>query len=378
MSFQHGDTNKAAKCGRVVIFGGGVAGALLAKQLSRKANVTLVDPLDYFEVPMAVPRNLVKPGFTERSILPFATALPEVEHINAKLVELRSDGGLVEDRDGVRTLVCSDISILATGSHFANPLMRAVAGSDLDRKAFYERFNARLLQARRVLIIGGGPIGVEVAGEISENWPDKSVTILEAAPRILSGTAEHAAAVLAKRGVNIITGDKLDGQARPYDDIFADGGEAMTVSKRRIAYDLILWCTGGRPNTAYMQTYFAGVLYSAGCIIVSPDLRVLGQNALFALGDITDLAENKMALHIFGQVKVAHANVCALLTNENARKRMTTYRPQTGNPMMAITLGSRTGVAHLPFFGVVRWPWLNRKAKAEQMLVPRFRKAFEL
>ncbi|MNL80943.1 hypothetical protein D3C87_2079210 [compost metagenome] len=67
-----------------------------------------------------------------------------------------------------------------------------------------------------------------------------------------------------------------------------------------------------------------------------------------------------------------------MLMNGSDRKKMVTYSPQTGNPMMAITLGSRTGVAHLPFFGVVRWPWLNRKAKAEQMLVPKFRKTFEL
>jgi apoptosis-inducing factor 2 len=42
---------------------------------------------------------------------------------------------------------------------------------------------------------------------------------------------------------------------------------------------------------------------------------------------------------------------------------------------MVVTLGSRAGVAHLRPVGVIRWPWLIRKVKAERMLVPMYRKA---
>jgi apoptosis-inducing factor 2 len=45
---------------KVVVYGGGVARALLAKKLARDVEVTLVDPLDYFEVPMAAPRCLLR------------------------------------------------------------------------------------------------------------------------------------------------------------------------------------------------------------------------------------------------------------------------------------------------------------------------------
>lgn len=43
--------------------------------------------------------------------------------------------------------------------------------------------------------------------------------------------------------------------------------------------------------------------------------------------------------------------------------------------MMAVTLGSRAGVLHLPVVGVVRAPYINRIAKAGHMLVPKFRRA---
>ncbi len=51
-----------------------------------------------------------------------------------------------------------------------------------------------------------------------------------------------------------------------------------------------------------------------------------------------------------------------------------TYRPQTGNPAMVVTLGSRAGVTCLPKIGTVKAGWFNRKVKAAHMLVPKYRK----
>lgn len=45
----------------VLVIGGGAAGHQIAYQLRDDANVTLVDPKTYWEVPMAVPRLLVEP-----------------------------------------------------------------------------------------------------------------------------------------------------------------------------------------------------------------------------------------------------------------------------------------------------------------------------
>jgi apoptosis-inducing factor 2 len=364
--------------GQVVIYGGGVAGAKLARKLRGRAEVVLVDPLDYFEVPMAAPRNLVEPDFAERAILPFAKALPEVQHVRGKLVELSAAGGCVETPGGRRLQISGDISVLATGSRFAGGLVRAFEGSVAERKAFYARFHERLRVTQRVLIVGGGPIGVEIAGEISQTWPDKAITLIEAGPRLLAGTSEeaaaHAAAVLAGRGVTIITGDRLDGDKLAPHEIFAAGGTAMSAAGRQIPYDLVLWCAGGRPNTGYMSAHFSQVLNDMGQVRVTPDLRVVGFSQLFAVGDITDLAENKMAWVASGHVSVVAANISDVLGGGSGLKR---YKAKTGNPMMAVTLGRRTGVTQLPKpIGVVRSPWINRKLKASHMLVPMNRKYF--
>lgn len=362
----------------VVIYGGGMAGAILAKRLSTDRKVLLVDPRDYFEVPMAAPRNLVDPGFAEQATVPFVTALPRVQMLQGRLSAWTDRGGVVELSSGATEQVVGKVTVLATGSRYANPLMRATSGTREERLDFYRRFGERIDQARRILIVGGGPIGVELAGEITSRHPGTKLTQVESGRRLLGGStgaaAAHATAVLQSRGVEIITDDRVESAGGPSDDVFAPGGAATTVAGRQIAYDLLIWCTGGQPNTAYMKQHFAGLLDARQRIHVTPQLRVVGHSHLFALGDITDLDENKMAWHVAGQVDVAEANVRRVLEGRLEDGDLRAYKAQKGNPAMAVTLGPREGMVHLAPFGLITAGWLNRKIKAAHMLVPKYRK----
>lgn len=356
-----------------------MAGALLAKALAPTFRITLVDPNDYFEVPMAAPRSLVKPAFADGAIFPFSAILPGVTHVRGALIELTPGGGRVRLPGGEQALVAGRISVLATGSAYANSLMRARGGASSDeRKGFYQRYQARLEGAQRILIVGGGPIGVEVAGEIVETYPGKELTLLEAGSRLMAGTSEEAAAFAAQflrdRGVTILANERFDSAGHDL-DAFSGAGEVRTNLGRTIPYDLLIWCTGGKPNTRYMTDHYPSSLNAAGRIRVTPDLRVAGLSDVFALGDITDLDENKMAWHIAGQVKTAAHNIGVLLAGDARPARLKTYKAQTGNPKMAVTLGSRDGVVHLPGLGVIRWPAFARMAKSGHMLVPKYRKA---
>jgi NADH dehydrogenase FAD-containing subunit len=361
----------------VVIFGGGIAGVQLAKKLGSEFKVTLVDPNDYFEVPMAAPRNLVRPAFAEKAIIPYAEALPNVSFVQGALVEMGADAGTVETREGNRVKLAGDVLVLCTGSIYANPLMRSSGASALARKHLYRQYRQAIENAQRILIVGGGPVGVEVAGEISESFPSKTLTLLEAGPRILAGTSEvaakHAASVLRSRGVSIIVGEKLQQSSASPAEAISGKGEATTTSGRKLSYDLLVWCTGGRPNTAYMAPALDDTLNERGQIRVGTDLRVKGHGTLFALGDITDLDENKMAWHIGGQIGVAAENIRRVLKGRGLSSQLKAYKPQTGSPKMAVTLGSRQGVVHMPPIGVIRSPFLTRKAKAEHMFVPQYR-----
>jgi NADH dehydrogenase FAD-containing subunit len=362
----------------VVVYGGGMAGALLAKRLSADVRVTLVDPRDYFEVPMAAPRNLVEPAFAERATVPFAQALPGVKLVQGRLVEWQAAGGTVETVAGPTGAMRGRVHVLATGSRFANPLMRALSGTRSERLDFYRRYAERIRQSQRILIVGGGPIGVELAGEISSRHPQIAIALVESGARLLRDTTEaaarHAASVLTRRGVEIVTGDRIERAGGPDEDPFGPAGVALTRQGRRIPYDLRISCTGGRPNTGFMQAHFAEAPDADGRIRVTPQLRVQGQSALFALGDIADLAENKMAWHVAGQVACAEVNVRRVLAGRLHDRDLQSYRPQTGNPAMAVTFGPHAGMVHLPRLGLITGAWLNRRIKATHMLVPKYRK----
>jgi apoptosis-inducing factor 2 len=363
---------------KIVVYGAGIAGAILAGRLADDFDVTVVAPTNYFEVPMAMPRLMVQPGFADKAIVSIADALPKVLHIHGRLIELTAAGGLVEGADGDRRMVTADITVLATGSRFGGEFIRSQSGSMEERKADFHRLKASLSAARRILIVGGGPLGVEMAGEIVETWPGRSVTIVESGPRILGGTANpasiHAAKFLTQRGVTLLTGERIESPL-PGKGASVEPGEVRTASGKRIGYDVILCCIGGRPNTEYLRAHFSGRLDTDGRIRVTPCLLMEGEDRVFALGDITNLKENKLALHIAGQLSVVEANIRAVTL---ARTPPKTYKAKTGNLMMAVTLGSRAGVIFAPPIGTIRSSWLNRKVKAETMLVPKYRKQLGL
>lgn len=365
----------------VLIYGGGMAGTFLAKKLATEFSVTLVDSNQYFEIPMATPRSIIQPDFAEAAIIPFQDALPNVQHIQGSLVELHADlSGTVALPNNEHIQLNADVVVLATGSQFSNALMRGQQQNKSQRLAFYQKFAQQVQDAERIVLVGGGPIGVEVAGEINERYPHKQITILEAGPRLLSGTtakvSHYAEQDLSRRGVTILTSTKLIQASHSPSCILNQTGRAELSDGQHLDYDLLIWCTGGQPNTQFMQANFADLLNTRKQIQVETTLQVKGHPYLFALGDITDLAENKMAWHINGQIPVAAHNIRVRLQQEHPRFKH--YRAKTNNPMMAVTLGSQKGVVYLPVIGMINIPFITKMAKAGHMLVPKYRKELGL
>jgi hypothetical protein len=101
---------------KIVIYGAGMADAMLASRLAEDFDVTVVAPTNYFEVPMAMPRLMVQPGLADKAIISIADALPKVRHIHGQLAELTDAGGLVDGNAGARQMVTGDISVLAPTS----------------------------------------------------------------------------------------------------------------------------------------------------------------------------------------------------------------------------------------------------------------------
>ncbi len=364
----------------IVIYGSGVAGAQLASRLQSLCHVTLVSPVDYFEVPMAMPRAVVEADIADTSVIPLADFLPKATIIQGRLIELDGNRGVVETMDGERLVLDGDIAVLATGSRYASSLTRAQFGSAAARREQFKSAEDVVRASQKIVIVGSGAVGVELAGEIAESFPGRDVTVIESGDRLLKGTslkvADHARRTLESRGVKFLTQTRVISPELPANEQIQNDGVVQTNDGQSLPYDALFWCIGGTPNTAYMTPNMADRLDEYGRIQVEPDLRVTGEAALFALGDIANLDEAKKALYVRNHVPVVEQNIRKLLKNPDARLKH--YKAKTDDDMMLVTLGKRGGVAHLPGLGMVKANWFTRMAKAATMLVPMYRKQLGL
>jgi NADH dehydrogenase len=143
-----------------------------------------------------------------------------------------------------------------------------------------------------VVVSGGGPTGVEMAGGLMElftkvlakDFPQLDVrrarvVLVEAGPRLLPAFSEassaHARSSLAKVGVEVITGTGV-ASVTPEEVVLANG--------TRITAQTLVWAAGVR---AHPLAATLGVELGRGDrIVVAPDLSVPERPEIFAIGDI--------------------------------------------------------------------------------------------
>lgn len=149
--------------------------------------------------------------------------------------------------------------------------------------------------AERIVIIGGGVVGVEFAQIFSDLG--RQVTILEALPRILNNMdreiSQNLSMILKKRGVEVHAGAAVNGIEAE------DGGLVCRYTEKETAAevgaDCVLVCTGRRPATEEVFAPGVGPELERGYVRVDENFET-GMKGVFAVGDI-----------VAGGVQLAHA-----------------------------------------------------------------------
>lgn len=368
---------------RLVVIGGGLSGHRIAYQLKEVMAVTLIDPKSYFEVPMAFPRLLVEPEALPAR-LPFRDFLSGAEHLAGRAVGMDDHHVAVSLVNGGETRVAFDYAVIATGSRYADPLVKAEAPNEGEREAELADAHRRLRAARRVVVVGGGAVGVEVAAEIRETLPDKHVTLIHAGARLLETApgkfpawAEHA---LADIGIEIILGCRV---LHPTVGEQPEDGNVQLADGRRFPADLIIWAVGASPVTDFVAATLPDAVQPNGLLRVDEALRVDGHPTIFVAGDVTNLPEARLGI-------ITDYHVASIVSNlrriAKARPgdvipRLQPYRPKLpgkgAGKVMIVTLGRADGLSSLPF-GQFRFSGIARNLKARDMLVGRYRKGVGL
>ncbi|MDI9947556.1 dihydrolipoyl dehydrogenase [Rhodococcus sp. IEGM 1305] len=179
---------------------------------------------------------------------------------------------------GDRTITGTSL-VLATGSQ-----VRSLPGLEIGGRILTSDEALTFPELpKRVVVLGGGVIGVEFASIWASLGAD--VTIVEALPRLVAAEDEWSSKqltrALRKRGITIMTGTRF---AKAVQD---ESTVSVTVeSGDTIEADLLLVAVGRGPRTADVGlTEHGVVLDSRGFVTVDDSLRT-SQPDVYAVGDI--------------------------------------------------------------------------------------------
>jgi NADH dehydrogenase len=373
---------------RIVIVGGGFAGAYCARTLEKslrpaEADVTIVNRSNYFVfTPLLVEAGT---GALEprHAVVPLRRYLRRTELLTADVngIDVRRREVRLHYPDGSERLMPYDHLVIALGSVTRMPdvpglrefgfglksLADAVALRDRTIGLLELASETDDVERRRAMltfvIVGGNYTGVEVAGEFNEflteatrlypniSQRDIRIVLVDHEPRILhtldEELSQYASARLKRRGVEL----RLENTVTRIEKEAAE----LKVGGRVPAWTVI-WAAGVAPNPLLSRLDVPRD--KRGYLLCGPDLQMQGSESVWGIGDCAvnpDPAGNAYpptAQHAIREGRQAAANIVHVLRHEPTQPLV--YR---SSGMMA-PLGRHQAVARVlgwKFSGLPAW-----------------------
>ncbi len=303
---------------QLVIIGGGAAGLAAVRTARRRdRRVTLVSdgPLGGdCTFTGCVPSKTLLSG--ARSGASFTDAMARVAAVVAWVAAeddaLARDGGaeVVQGRGAfvdARTLrvggasIRSERFVLATGSHPLTPSIPGLVGpSSLTTDRLFELDSL----PARLVVLGGGPIGVEMAEAFARFG--SRVTLLEALPRLLAReepeASEVVGAMLTSLGVRVVCDSTCVAVTDAAGTVRLELDDGTTIE-----CDAVLVAVGRRASSDGLALERAGVrLDASGAVVVDARLRTSARH-IYACGDVSQTLQFTHVADETGRIAASNA-----------------------------------------------------------------------
>lgn len=353
---------------KVVVVGGGYGGMSMAVGLKRcKANYTLVDARDSFHHCVGGVRAVVEPGFAKKTFIRYDKAFGD-NFVKARVVDIDPVAKRVSLATG-QTLEY-DTLVIAVGSSVAFPgKVGEVDGEQAIQQ--YENLIKKIENSQRIAVIGGGPVGVEIAAEIATDFPGKEVIIVHSrdkllGPQLTKDFHKRLDEILDDLKVTRVLNEKVTNLSELRN---CERDTVKTDKGRSIVADIVMKCIGLNINSKAYERNFSRVMEPNGQLKVDKYLRVEGQKEVFAIGDCNNVPEVKLAYLAREQANCTLENVRRTVMGQG--QELQEYKVDNQPFSLLISLGRRAGLAQNKD-GRMLSEWMVRKLKSETMFVPRY------
>jgi NADH dehydrogenase len=378
----------AEKRPRLVIIGGGFAGLYLARNL-RKADLQIVlldrnnfhtfQPLLY-----QVATAMLEPESVANS---FRNIFQKQKNIHFRMVDVKRIDP--ENKILITSAGCLDFDylVIATGANTNFFGMRDIAEhaffmKDISqaiaiRQRIFSNFEKALLtndpaerqRLMNIIIVGGGPTGIEIAGAIGElkkfilpyDYPELDlgkmrVYLVEATDRLLGGMSIKASRLaqlaLAKFSVTFLFNTKITGY---------DGKTAHTVDGEMLHSKMLIWVAGVIGNIP--EGMVGPGIISGGRIKVDCFNQVPGYDGVYAIGDVAAVISQDapnghpmLAPVAIQQAVNLAGNLAAIIKGLGSAQTPFVYK----NPGIMATIGRNRAIVEKSAFSFGGFPaWLT-------------------
>ena len=333
---------------KVVIVGGGFCGVSVAKKLDRSPDIetVLIDQKEYFEYYPNLHKIITKPAYLKKLQVPYNSILKNTTILTEKVLTIASKYVKTQQQK-----ILYDYLVIATGIDYPILLENTQNVHVLKNGSDALEIAKKIQQSTHLLIVGGGVIGTEIAGEIITKHSTKKVTFVHSHQHLIERTSsdawEYAEEFLTKNGVTFYFSEKIISQKE---------GVFLTNYNHHIFADLCIFCTGIQPNPSFMHGFEQECYSKQKFLVVNKYLQLKGYPHIFVGGDINDVDIEKTGHN----AKVQGKNIAKNIINIHKEKPLEPFKKP--HPIIIIGLGDLRGIIYLKRVivglmipGIIKW-----------------------
>lgn len=340
---------------KVVVIGGGFAGATAAKKLRGKCDLTLIDTEDFFEYTPGILRVLVEPEHYKKLHANHKDYLQGSKFVTGHVKKIEKDKVILMNGKKLNY----DYLVIASGSNYNSPIKEEDTYFATRVKHLLEA-NKKIQNSEKIAIVGGGLVGIELAAELATHYDDKKISVISSGDSILERnskkTQDYSRKFLEKRGVEIIFNERIIGK---------DKKNLNGQSGKKYPYDMAFFTVGIKPNIGFMQGDFSK--FAPKGIEVNEYLQIPNMENIFVAGDVSNIIEEKTAQNAEKHGSVVAQNILSLIQGKKMQKYISKKR------LMVISLGKNRGIIERKGFVWTGWIPSVLKNIIEKIVMNSFR-----